>query len=551
MTAAAPSLTSPWIVGRGPDLLLFVLTPLLILPAAMLLQQGLASQTIQYGVLAFGAMGHNLPGMMRAYGDRALFRRFRTRFLVAPIALYAACLAFTLRGSSGMLLLAYGWAIWHALMQVYGFLRIYDARAGGTAPRFCRIDLAMCAVWFFGAVLFSDTRMHVVLGFVQELGVPPPTAGALAVARQAFVGAIAAVTLLYLHSLWARRNAGIAISMPKQLLYLSSIGFWWYVHVFTTDVLLGLVLFEVFHDVQYLAIVWLFNRRRVTADPQVGGFTRFLFRRSWGLLALYVGLCLAYGGFLPLSQQWHGSDLLTAALASVVMTSALLHYYFDGFLWKVREHDTRTGLGLQAQAGATTPRIPRHGLKWLALVVPAAVMWSLGVHRIDLPAAERLAEVTPGAAQAHFDLGVRLNEVARHQESLPSLERALQLRPGDAEFATNLALARLEAGKALLRARDPGAAPLLRAAFQGLPPLLQHCLQEGERLGQGGELREAAVHFRAALAMRDDVGPAHLGLAMALSGLGDPAARSHAERAAGLMPGDPRPAALLRQIQAR
>ena len=38
------------------------------------------------------------------------------------------------------------------------------------------------------------------------------------------------------------------------------------------------VLFEIFHDVQYLAIVWLFNRKRVDTDPQVGGFTRFVFR---------------------------------------------------------------------------------------------------------------------------------------------------------------------------------------------------------------------------------------------------------------------------------
>ena len=35
-------------------------------------------------VAAFASIGHHLPGFLRAYGDRELFRRFRWRFLLAP-----------------------------------------------------------------------------------------------------------------------------------------------------------------------------------------------------------------------------------------------------------------------------------------------------------------------------------------------------------------------------------------------------------------------------------------------------------------------------------
>ena len=47
--------------------------------------------------------------------------------------------------------------------------------------------------------------------------------------------------------------------------------------------LVGIALFEVFHDVQYLTIVWIFNVNRVDRNPGVGSFARFLFRRSWSL----------------------------------------------------------------------------------------------------------------------------------------------------------------------------------------------------------------------------------------------------------------------------
>jgi len=45
-------------------------------------------------------------------------------------------------------------------------------------------------------------------------------------------------------------------------------------------VLVGIALFEVFHDVQYLSLVWIYNRKRVRSDSSIGGFMRFVFRRS-------------------------------------------------------------------------------------------------------------------------------------------------------------------------------------------------------------------------------------------------------------------------------
>ena len=75
-SAAASGKTSPWILDRWRDLLLFVGTPVLLIPLFTAAQARWSAQDIFLFVGAFGAMGHHLPGMIRAYGDLALFARF-------------------------------------------------------------------------------------------------------------------------------------------------------------------------------------------------------------------------------------------------------------------------------------------------------------------------------------------------------------------------------------------------------------------------------------------------------------------------------------------
>src|SRR5215475_15276077 len=70
-----------WILDSWRDLVLYVCTPLVIIPVFLVAQARWSAQDIYLFVAAFGAMGHHLPGMIRAYGDRALFQRFKWRFI--------------------------------------------------------------------------------------------------------------------------------------------------------------------------------------------------------------------------------------------------------------------------------------------------------------------------------------------------------------------------------------------------------------------------------------------------------------------------------------
>ena len=124
---------SPWILSSWRDLILYVGTPLLLVPMFALAQARWSAQDIYVFVAAFGAMGHHLPGMIRAYGDRALFERFKWRFILAPIFLLGTCTAFYWWDLKGIVLVVFFWGVWHGMMQTYGFCRIYDAKMGSFA----------------------------------------------------------------------------------------------------------------------------------------------------------------------------------------------------------------------------------------------------------------------------------------------------------------------------------------------------------------------------------------------------------------------------------
>src|SRR6266513_5475191 len=369
---------SLWILDRWRDLLLFVGTPVLLIPIFTAAQARWSAQDIFLFVGAFGAMGHHLPGMIRAYGDRALFQRFRIRFVVAPLVLLSVCVWASVYNIQAIQLVALAWGIWHGMMQTYGFCRIYDAKASGKAAARARTDLALCFAWFLGAVILSPMRFRTCLDLYYESGGPLVTPGLIVGLKYIVIAALALITAAFAWRQWRDWRSSGVISPIKMTLLVSSIAFWWYCNNGVQNILVGIALFEVFHDVQYLAIVWIYNRTRVERDKTIGGFMRFVFRRSGSLIGVYVGLVLAYGSIAFL-QSSAAVEWIKHGLIGVVTASALLHFYYDGFIWKVRETQTRSMLGIDG-AGVSAPtrrRLPgwaAHSLRWAALAIPFALL---------------------------------------------------------------------------------------------------------------------------------------------------------------------------------
>src|SRR5712672_1141554 len=399
-----------WILSSWRYLILYVGTPLLLIPAFALAQAKWSPQDIYLFVAAFGAMGHHLPGMIRAYGDRALFERFKWRFILAPLFLLVTCVAFFWWDLKGILLVVFFWGVWHGLMQTYGFCRIYDAKTGAFDTLTRRLDFAMCLIWFATAVALSPYRLSDTLDTYYLCGGPFIPSTVVNLGQNIILGAAIFVSVLFAAHFVRTWVAGHRPNPVKLGLLVTSIAFWWYCNNLVSNILVGIALFEVFHDVQYLSLVWIYNRNRVEKDSNIGGFMRFVFRRSGSLVGLYVGLVFAYGSVSFINAHL-GMDTVKRILTGVVTASTLLHFYYDGFIWKVREKSTRQSLGLPGgtadlKMGGFLPGWALHASKWaVAFVIPLTAM-GFGKVYWAAPPAERTGHVAadlPASARAHYN----------------------------------------------------------------------------------------------------------------------------------------------------
>ncbi len=389
---SANALSQRWMISSGVDIFCILLTPLLAAPAILFLSSstvGIEATTISLVVASFFALGHHLPGMMRAYGDRDLFARFRWRFMLAPPLVALAYYPIYNYHFGLYRLIILTWATWHGFMQVYGFVRIYDAKVGSTSRATANWDWLVCLWGFVTPQLLRPESASQLLTQWHAAGGPPISPGIVNGARWGCalitVLVLAGFTINYIIQ-WRR---GPRPNHLKLVMLASGIGTWWFAMCYVEELILGIALFDICHDVQYNAIVWMYNRRLVSSNPQVGGFMRYLFRR--GMVLLYLGLITAYGaiGLIPPLVQ---NGAVSTFFYGVIFTSTILHYYYDGFIWKVREADNQANLGLQS-GGNGSGRIAlgrySHAIKWSPAVICLGVLFATDAMDTPLTTADK------------------------------------------------------------------------------------------------------------------------------------------------------------------
>src|SRR5436853_3712158 len=171
---------------------------------------------------------------------------------------------------------------------------------------------------------------------------------------------------------------------------------------------------------------------------------RFVFRRSGSLIGLYIGLVFAYGslGYFKEAEI----ETIKRFLTGVVAASGLLHFYYDGFIWKVRERSTREHLGLAggSKSAASSEFLPGwllHGLKWVTVfVIPLGALW-IGQTRSKMPETERdawIASDLSNSSRAHWKYGFALYKADRLEEAAEQYRMALRLNPNEKEVHYHL-----------------------------------------------------------------------------------------------------------------
>lgn len=492
---ASGQVLNGWILNPRLDLVLFLCTPLLILPLCFAVSRRWNSADIFLVVSTFGALGHHAPGLMRAYGDRELFRRFWCRFTIVPVLCLALFFTYPLEQMPGLMLVLLTWGLWHFLMQTYGFARIYDAKVGAFDSITRRLDFAVCVAWSGTCILAAPGRVTEFARLAMESGVNWVASIPLEQIRNVWWIGTGVITICYLASVATKAGRGQPVNKAKLVLFFTTFAFFWVCAVSVRNLLLGIAMFELFHDVQYLGIVWLFNRNRVEKQQAVGGFTRLLFRPGIACLGVYVGLVLAYG-FVGFAAERLVSDRLQHVLFAVVASSTVLHFYFDGFIWKIHEPQTGSALGLKRSnaSGQVTAGVIHFG-KWaLLLMVIGSLLLAQQQFRLgDMQRAQAIAVLVPDSVSAKESLAAAFCEDGKYLDAIRVCREAEEL--GEVQYRTHMYL-----GVALTAIGQPnrGFAALQRA-FELYPAnsFLRFHLAMGHMRRQ--EFEQARSHLTAAV----------------------------------------------------
>src|SRR5262249_16885910 len=124
--------------------------------------------------------------------------RFRTRLTVAPLVLFTVTGVFAYLNLHIILLVALFWGQWHWMMQVFGFARIYDAKAKTRARTPPWLDHVTCLLWFRICVFVLNTDLPTYLTNFYQSGGPRIPAEAFTWFTRAWLIATIVLTAVYL-----------------------------------------------------------------------------------------------------------------------------------------------------------------------------------------------------------------------------------------------------------------------------------------------------------------------------------------------------------------
>jgi hypothetical protein len=338
---------SPYLVSPVYDWLFFLAPPVAALFAGIAISgtafadtvlaigEGDTAAGIAIGVLIHA---HLVAVVFRSHGNPDVFRRHPVRFMLVPAALWAA-LMWSEWIAVAATVVATFWDVWHSGAQTFGFARIYDRNAGAPPERDRALDFWVSQVLYAGPILAGATLFDHVEDFalfedfedplsIFLSEIPVHAAGHRAELAWAVIAAGTIVVVAYTVISVRRARRGEPISALKIWL-IASTGicsiYTWGLNSWGE----AFFIMNLFHAVQYLALVWWSERDRIVRRIRLAG-TR-LGRPA--ALAVFLGSTLAYGALATLVD----ADL--HAIWSITIVVSLMHFWYDAFIWSVRRSD--------------------------------------------------------------------------------------------------------------------------------------------------------------------------------------------------------------------
>ncbi len=291
---------------------------------------------------------HVFATFSRTYFDREE-RRARGRllwwsllfFAVGPLAVFAG-LGFV------FFFVAALWAYYHLVKQHYGFMVLYKKKNADLDAVDNFLDRA------FLLLAFTYPFVRFVAHDEEALRrVPAGLHGWLGVSESALLALTVVAAVVWVGRQAQRFFAGLALDVPKYLLLAAAIPMHWVVLLtpMPHKPVAIVAMLTVYHNLQYHRLVWFHNRKytRDGACKERHGAAEFISRRLFNYLLLGV----LFGVWYQVPRQYvnHGAApeaFLTQLASGFLWGYALLHYYLDSKIWRVRR-DPSVGKALRME----------------------------------------------------------------------------------------------------------------------------------------------------------------------------------------------------------
>lgn len=355
-----------FIISPRADAAWFLLLPFAAIAIALAFQQWFTAVAIA-AVNLWITVPHHCATWVRAYGLPEERRRWRTRLIVGPLIIFAVTLAGLNWAPITVLMVMLLWDAQHSLMQQHGFARIYDFKAGTGSPATSRFDLALHWILFGNLFLTAPFFTPNWLRELYQMNLPVSVETVRTIALVSWT-----VTGVYLcvyggHVVWCLLR-GYRLNPIKYLFIGASYFMWYFAAWHVATVLVYTIAHSIMHGMQYIVFVYFYlgrkTRREERTDSWIGGFARsgnlaafaVIFLVYAVIYQIIVGDPLAEFGFGLVNFGANYAAIPEHGIASmdqaasfdysaslVIYTLAMMHYYIDSFIWKVRDRTTQSG----------------------------------------------------------------------------------------------------------------------------------------------------------------------------------------------------------------
>lgn len=324
-----------WIQSPAFDLAMFILAPLsgLAIIAASRFPGG-----YRLGIAAMFliAIPHYMSSFTFYLGDDNLryFSSRRMAFFVGPVLIFATVLLLRASGHHNPVLIAmFVWNVWHVSLQSAGILSIYRRLNGGPLTERPVAHLAILSVSATMTFWHVDRFAPLYDGLAWIHPLAPWALPALCLP-------VAIVSLVILA--WRVTHRERSISLAEGGFLVTSL-LLFHPYLWVKDSNQATFAMLMGHFIQYLAIVWLLNRRKYAAATGS--------RRERVLSWISARPVPLFATLFLVGLTFYSADRFTSALGIgmvyVIVWNAmsLVHFYIDGLVWAFRTPHVRESIG--------------------------------------------------------------------------------------------------------------------------------------------------------------------------------------------------------------